>query len=100
MGPPPVKKPRKYPAKINITEKASEEYVETLLPPSCRLFKDTLDQNWRLSAYGQRYSASWRLYGFEGSAMKLAREAWQRALDLGFETRCPFPELLVDDDAK
>lgn len=93
---PPLKKARKYLPKMGITDAATEEYVESLLPPGCRFYKDVLDGSWRLSAYGGRYSAAWRLYGFEGSAMKLAQTAWQAAIDLGFEERCPFPEILMD----
>ena len=46
------------------------------------MYKDRLDQSWRLSGYGKRFSESWRSHTNQGTAEKVVRCAC-RAVDLG-----------------
>eukprot|EP00971_Amphidinium_carterae_P251819 4999786-Amphidinium_carterae.1 len=88
-----TKKPRRYPPEFKTSSKMTASDYMQYLPSGCRMSTDKLDQNWRLSAWGRRYSRAWRLYGYEESATMLIKQAWQLALDLGYETECPYEHL-------
>ena len=94
---PKAKKLRIYPPKIEVDESVTSEFLESFLPPNCRVFRDNNDQNWRMTGPWKGCPArSWKLYGFSGAAKLLIRMAWERAIDLGYETTCPFDELDLD----
>lgn len=92
-GPAP-KKQRKYPPTIKMGVAMTTEDLNQYVPTGCRFGIDRLDKSWRLSAYGERWSRAWHLYGYENAAYLLIQMAWQTALDEGHEQECPFADLL------
>ena len=95
LAQPEARRPRTYPASLPSSTTPSIQDIEDCLPQGCRFNADRLDQSWRLTAFGRRYSRAWRLYGVQESAKMLLRQAWQVAVDLGHETECPYAELEV-----
>lgn len=93
VGGPAVKKKRRYPPKVVVTSAMDASDVGSMLPDGCRMYVDKLDQSWRMQAYGGKwYGRSMRMYGYEGAAMLLIKEAWRIAIVQGFEAQCPFSE--------
>ena len=88
------KKARRYPPTIKLDESTSLQDLNGLLPPGCKFGYDAIDNYWRMSCYGTRYGRSIQLHGREGAALQLISLAWRRAMDEGWESSCPFPEVL------
>ena len=61
--PPEPKKRRKYSKNIDIGEHVDEDHIDSLLPFSNTIYKDSLDQGWRLNSYGKRFFRSRHLHG-------------------------------------
>ena len=89
----PAKKPRKWPSKIVLEDKQIKEQSNSYLPSGMKLCADAIDRSWRLECCGKRYSRAWRMYGQKQAALMLIKQAWETALQLGFESKCPFAEL-------
>ena len=77
-----VKGPRK---KVTATPTTmSVEDVASFLPPGVRLWKDTWNQRWQLSARGSRIgSKSFAMYGFEEASRMIAHLAWKHFVAKG-----------------
>ena len=85
-------KARKYPARMALPKALSGEVLRAFLPDSCRISQDIWSQAWRLQCYGRNFARAWHLYTPAGAAELLIKLAWERAMSLGFEMRCPFSE--------
>ena len=94
--PPEPKKRRKYPKNIDIGEHVDEAHIDSLLPFSNTIYKDSLDQGWRLNSYGKRFFRSWHLHGKANAAQQLVELAWNRAVTMCYQESCPFDEFKVD----
>lgn len=88
------KKARKYPPKVEGAELVSAEDINELMPAACHVRPDTCDQSWILTYYGARKSKAWSLYSKEGAGHLLLQIAWEKAIELGFETHCPIEGIL------
>ena len=72
------------PPKIEVDEPVTSEFLESFLPPNCKVFRDNNDQNWKMTGPWKGCPArSWKLYGFSGAAKLLIRIAWEAAIRLG-----------------
>ena len=89
-----TKKARRYPPEVRIDESTTVQDLNTMLPSGCKFGYDGIDHCWRLAAYGTRYGRSVQLHGRIAGARQLVVLAWQRAVQEGWESECPFPGLL------
>lgn len=89
-----TKRARQYPPLQTFDENVTAEDLNEYLPPGCKFGKSPLDQAWRLSCYGRRYSRSWRLHGYHAAAVQLINKAWEVHLKRGRkDDENPYPEL-------
>ncbi|CAK0905131.1 unnamed protein product [Prorocentrum cordatum] len=89
------KKPRKYPPKVDLKERTLES-LNAALPDGCKMSgPDGCDSALRLTVWGgKQCTRSTRLHSEEAATL-LIKIVWQIALDDGWETECPFPDLGV-----
>ena len=60
------------------------------------IYKESLDQGWRLNSYGKRFFRSSHLHGKANAAQQLVELAWNRAVTMCYQESCPFDEFKVD----
>ena len=86
--PPEPKKRRKYTKNIDIGEHVDEAHIDSLFTFSNTIYKDSLDQGWRLNSYGKRFFRSWHLHGKANAAEQFVELAWNRAVTMCYQERC------------
>eukprot|EP00971_Amphidinium_carterae_P190405 3778750-Amphidinium_carterae.5 len=91
-----AKRRKRFPDNIDIiSEDSTVAVLQTFLPPQCKFGVDLIDSYWRMTnCDGIRHGRSWKLHGRKESALQLLALGWERALQYGFETVCPYPSLV------
>ena len=90
-----LKKQRRYPAEVKLGQDITPAQLDAFVPLHCRFSIDRLDQSWRLSCHGKRFSRAWNLWGEVEAAKQLIAIAWARSIELGYETSCPFNNITL-----
>ena len=93
------KKRREYTKKIDIGEHVDEDHIDSLLLCSNTIYKNSLDQGWRLKSYGKGFFRSWHLHSKANAAQQLVELGWSRAVTLCYQESCPFDEFKVDSSS-
>eukprot|EP00971_Amphidinium_carterae_P104666 2072775-Amphidinium_carterae.2 len=89
----PSKRARVYPSQVRFSKELTVSELNGFLPVGCSFGVDRLDQSWRLNCYGQRFSRAWTCWGEVESAKQLIVLAWNRAIELSYESSCPFTNI-------